>query len=417
MTETSAVDSANKPKLRCGIRVLSSTGSKHLVSELQRIGLDRQQAETESDSLQYFVLKLERLSQGEAVSLKRGFASVHVRIAIRPGSAGDPSMIVAGTKQQFEELACIPGGSPPGEPAIFQNCLETIDNYTRGNFIVAYPGGRLDLSQKSVVMGVLNVTPDSFSDGGDFFSTKLAVKRVEELAEAGAGIIDIGGESTRPGSDPVSAEEEIRRVVPVIEAVCAKVSVPVSIDTHKPEVAHAALKVGAKMINDVAGLRENGKMGEVAAEHGVPVILMHMKGKPKTMQENPVYNDLIEEIYSSLEISVDKALAAGIGRDRIIIDPGIGFGKSFEDNLVVLDRLHEFKSLGVPICIGVSRKAFLGAVLRIPEPKNRLTGTISASMIAVREGAKIVRVHNVKETVEAVKVADAIVTGKLLQEA
>jgi dihydropteroate synthase len=266
-------------------------------------------------------------------------------------------------------------------------------------------------------MGVVNVTPDSFSDGGDFYSVESAAEQALSLVEAGADIIDIGGESTRPGSEPVAPTEEIKRVLPVIEAVTSKSSVPVSIDTYKPEVARAALETGAKIVNDVSGLRDNHGMAELVAEKQVPVILMHMQGSPKTMQKDPTYDDLISEIYLSLSGSVKTALSAGIRRDRIVIDPGIGFGKTVADNLVILDRLHEFRSLGVPICIGVSRKSFLGATLGIPKPKKRLIGSLAANVIAVREGARIVRVHDVRETVEAIKVADAVAAGNLPSEA
>ncbi len=281
-------------------------------------------------------------------------------------------------------------------------------------FTVPYPGGELNLSQKTAVMGVVNVTPDSFSDGGDFFSPDAAVEQAHKLVEAGAHIIDIGGESTRPGSDPVSIQEEIDRVVPVIKALSSNIPVPLSIDTYKPEVAHAALKAGAKILNDVSGLREDGAaMADLAAEFKVPMILMHMKGKPKTMQDNPVYDDLILEVYSSLAKSAASALNAGVQKNRIILDPGIGFGKSFEDNLKLLDRLHEFTGLGFPICIGVSRKAFIGATLGIQEPKDRLIGGIAASVIAIRGGAKIIRTHDVMETAQAAKLADAITNGEL----
>jgi dihydropteroate synthase len=262
-------------------------------------------------------------------------------------------------------------------------------------------------------MGVVNVTPDSFSDGGDFLATDRAIEHALGLAEAGADIIDVGGESTRPGSDPVSTDEEIRRTLPVIEAVSSRVEIPVSIDTHKPEVARAALQAGARITNDITGLRENPDMAELVAQHGVPVILMHMKGKPKTMQENPVYEDLVTEVYSILAQSVDMAASAGIAHDKLIIDPGIGFGKSFNDNLVILNRLHEFKSLGLPICIGVSRKAFIGAVLSLPEPKDRLVGSLALNVIATCSGARIVRVHDAKETTEAVKIADAVAAGRI----
>ena len=294
---------------------------------------------------------------------------------------------------------------------------ETALRNSKDSFSVPYPGGRLDLSKRTAVMGIVNVTPDSFSDGGDFFSPGAAIERAQRLVEAGAHIIDVGGESTRPGSNPVSLEEEIERVLPVIEKLSAEIPVPISIDTYKPEVARAALEAGAKMINDVSGLREDTGTAALAVQFHVPIILMHMKGRPKTMQDNPVYDDLVGEIFSSLAGSAQTALNAGVDRNRIILDPGIGFGKSFEDNLVLLDRLAEFTSLGFPICIGVSRKAFIGATLGIPEPKDRLIGGIAAAVVAIRGGANIIRTHDVLETVQAAKLADAITAGELPGEA
>jgi dihydropteroate synthase len=413
------LNTVDNVKLRHSIRVICGPNSTHIGEELKNIEIIiKEELVAEEQSKQFYVLKLDRLSKSQAVSIKTDLISAGVNFALQGEFAGGLSMIAAGSRWAFEKLAYFENCcSAKDVPAILQACLSAIENYVRTCFVVPYPGGELDLSRRTAVMGVLNVTPDSFSDGGDFFPAEAAVEHALEMAEAGADIIDIGGESTRPGSDPVSSTEEIRRVVPVIEAIHSKVSVPVSIDTYKPEVAREALSAGAKIVNDVTGLRENGEMAEVVAEHGVPVMFMHMKGKPKSMQDNPVYEDLIHEIYSSLAGSVEAALAHGIGRDKLIVDPGIGFGKSFADNLIILDRLHEFRSLGLPICVGVSRKSFLGATLGVPEPKKRLSGGIAASVIAVRGGAKIVRTHDVRETAEAVKVADAIEACKLPQEA
>lgn len=269
----------------------------------------------------------------------------------------------------------------------------------------------LDFSKKTYIMGILNVTPDSFSDGGLFFNEKKAIEHARRLVEDGADIIDIGGESTRPGSEPVLVEEEIRRTMPVIKAISREMKIPISIDTYKAEVARHALDAGASIINDISGLRFDPEMPKVAAEYGVPVIIMHIKGRPKDMQQNPVYEALIPEIMDYLRISIRLANKFGISDDKIIIDPGIGFGKTFEHNLEIIKNLKEFTLLGKPVVIGVSRKAFIGKILGDVPPSERLEGTASAVAISIFNGANIVRVHDVKEMARAAKVADAIKNG------
>ena len=256
---------------------------------------------------------------------------------------------------------------------------------------------------KPLIMGVLNVTPDSFSDGGKFLDADKAVAHAKQMIKDGADIIDIGGESSRPGSDPVSEEEELKRVKPIIERLVKEIEVPISIDTCKPRVAEECIKLGAKIINDISGL--NKEMRNVAAKYKVPVIIMHMLGSPKTMQENIQYDDIINDIKSFLKDRIDKAKAAGI--TEIIIDPGIGFGKTTENNLQILKRLDEFKSLGCPVLVGPSRKSFIGNITGLPVTE-RLEGTLAAISIAVFNGADIIRVHDVKECKRAVQIADAI---------
>ncbi len=417
MTHTHNQDSPANIEPACTVRVLCVTCSRHLREELQRLGLPQREVSAAEKSSQSFVLKLLGLGDPEISALRSVFEAGGMHITAQNAPSNGRPLIVSGSCDRLDKVTSESHEMIPRLAGVLRKCRTALDSYLRDGFKVTYPGGELDLARRTAIMGVVNVTPDSFSDGGDFFSAETAAEHALRLVEAGADIIDIGGESTRPGSKPVGHAEEIKRVLPVIEAVVASSPVPVSIDTYKPEVAREALAAGAGIINDVSGLRENSGMAELAASEEVPVILMHMKGSPRTMQENPVYEDLVSEIYASLSGSVDTALKAGISRDRIIIDPGIGFGKTFEDNLVILDRLHEFRSLGVPICIGVSRKSFLGATLGITEPKKRLIGSLAANIIAVRAGARIVRVHDVRETVEAVRVADAIAAGRLPTEA
>jgi dihydropteroate synthase len=258
------------------------------------------------------------------------------------------------------------------------------------------------------IMGILNVTQDSFSDGGLYFDKSAAINRAIQMVEEGADIIDIGGESTRPGSEPVHEEEELRRTIPVIEALVKEISVPISIDTYKSRIANRALEAGASMVNDISGLRFDPKMPEVIAYHKVPVVIMHIKGTPKDMQQNPVYEALIPEIMESLSEGIQIAAKSGITEDKIIIDPGIGFGKTFEHNLDIINNLRTFTLLGKPILIGPSRKAFIGKILGDVPPADRREGTAAAVAISIFNGANIVRVHDVKEMVHVAKVADAI---------
>jgi len=273
----------------------------------------------------------------------------------------------------------------------------------------------LVLGHRTCIMGVLNVTPDSFSDGGIFFSFEDAVYQGQKLFEDGADILDIGGESTRPFSDQVSEEEEIRRVVPVIERLASRISIPISIDTNKANVARQAINAGASMINDISSLRLDSKMADVVVEYGVPLILMHMLGTPKTMQIEPTYVDPIAEIKAFLENAVDRAENQGISRSKVIIDPGIGFGKTLEHNLLLIKNLKEFKTLDVPIMIGTSRKAFLRNILKDPsvediDPQSAIieAGSQASVAAAVLNGAHIVRVHDVANTRITVKIIDAI---------
>lgn len=265
-----------------------------------------------------------------------------------------------------------------------------------------------DFTKKTYIMGILNVTPDSFYDGGKYTRVDAAVRRGIELLEEGADIIDIGGESTRPGAEPVSEEEELRRVIPVIEELSKRVKIPISIDTYKSKVAEEAINAGASIINDISGLRFDRRMPEVAAKYRVPVVLMHIKGTPKVMQQSPYYRYLIPEIIEYLRESIVIAKEAGIDEELLIIDPGIGFGKLPEHNLEIIKNLKEFTKLGKPILIGVSRKSFISKVLNDAPPEERLEGTMAAVAISVINGANIVRVHDVAAISKVVKIADAI---------
>jgi dihydropteroate synthase len=266
----------------------------------------------------------------------------------------------------------------------------------------------LDFSEKTCIMGILNITPDSFSDGGRYFDKTSAINKALQMTEDGADIIDIGGESTRPGSEPVPVEEELRRVLPVIKSIAGEIKIPVSIDTYKSEIAKRALDAGASMVNDISGLRFDPEMAKVVSDYKVPVVIMHIKGTPKIMQHKPVYDALIPEILEYLSQSITIAGEAGISDNIIMIDPGLGFGKTFEHNLEIIHNLHEFTLLGKPILIGPSRKAFIGKILGDLPPEERLEGTAAAVAISIMNGANIVRVHDVKEMARVARVADAI---------
>ena len=277
----------------------------------------------------------------------------------------------------------------------------------KGRDVLKWPRGHLDFSSGCLVMGVLNVTPDSFSDGGRFFDTDKAIGHGINMADSGAAIIDIGGESTRPGAKMVSTNEQIKRVVPVIKELCKKVSVPISIDTYNFEVARAALNVGAAMINDITALSDE-QVGKLAAQHRVPVVLMHIQGTPATMQIEPRYKDVVGEVLEFLLARAKRAEEIGISKDMIFIDPGIGFGKAVEHNLLLLKNIREFVDTGYRVCIGTSRKSFIGKITGKENPGERIFGTAATVALCVAAGVSIVRVHDVAEMIDVVKVANAV---------
>jgi dihydropteroate synthase len=286
----------------------------------------------------------------------------------------------------------------------------------------------LEIGKKTLVAGILNVTPDSFHDGGRYNDLESALTRARIMIEDGADIIDIGGESTRPGSSHISADEEMLRVIPVIKELSKETHIQISIDTYKAEVAEEAIKAGAQIINDISGLQADDEMARVAAENNTPIIIMHIKGHPHDFPKDPVYDNLIPEIISFFERRIEYAVKSGIAHNNIIIDPGIGFGKRPEHNIAILRQLNDFKCLNLPIMIGTSRKSFISKVLELsdeqylPESDSRLvrqgesasgmTGTLVTLIIAVINGANIVRVHDVRETIQAIKMYRAIESSK-----
>ena len=272
----------------------------------------------------------------------------------------------------------------------------------------------LNLDQRTHIMGVLNVTPDSFSDGGRYFHSEKAIEHGLAMAKDGADIIDVGGESTRPYSEKISVNEELDRVIPVIQALSRELKIPISIDTYKSEVARQALGAGASMINDISALSFDPLMVSIASKAQVPVILMHIKGTPIDMQENPTYEHLIPEILTFLRNAIDSAVKQGIRKDMIIVDPGIGFGKTFDHNLEIIREFHQFRMLERPVLLGTSRKAFIGHILG-KEVHERDTGTMATIAAGVMNGADMIRAHNIKMAMETVKMIQAIKTGRVAQ--
>lgn len=286
----------------------------------------------------------------------------------------------------------------------------------RKTFRLKLRSSTLLLGPRTLLMGVLNVTPDSFSDGGKFFDPQKAVDQALAMERDGADLLDIGAESTRPGSQPVTSAEELLRLLPVLRALHALLKIPISIDTRRAEVAEPALAEGAQIINDVSGLRHDPKIAHIAAKHRAPLILMHMRGKPGTMQKKPFARDVLRDVTRGLRASAEQALRAGVARSQIVLDPGIGFGKSFEQNYELLRSLPRLAALGYPLLVGASRKGFLGATLardgKPAPPQERIWGTAATVTASILNGAHIVRVHDVAEMVQVARVSDLLLPAR-----
>ena len=290
--------------------------------------------------------------------------------------------------------------------------------FHRKRFRLKLRSRTLLLGERTLIMGVLNVTPDSFSDGGAFLDSEAAIARALQMEHDGADIVDIGGESTRPGAAPVTPEEELRRILTVIQVLRGKLRIPMSVDTRRADVAEAALSAGAEILNDVSGLRTDARLGEVARHGRAAMILMHMRGTPQTMQRGPFARDVIRDVTRGLRDALARAKRAGLAKSQLLLDPGIGFGKKFEQNFEILARLPEFARLGCPIVVGTSRKSFLGKALAGPEgreipPGERLLGTAATVTASILGGAHIVRVHDVAEMVRVARVADRVLGAAL----
>ena len=353
-------------------------------------------------------IKLEGVDTRAANLLKSHVETLGGTLAMRKEAheftVRETDVILCGSRHTLGLLAMRLKGEPFGLEVIgtdITGCLAS------GNRIMSWGGRTLDFTSKTYVMGILNCTPDSFYPSSRAATVKDAQKTAQQMIEAGADIIDVGGESTRPGSDPVPQDEEIRRVIPVIQALRGASDIMISVDTRRKDVAERALDAGADIVNDISGLRHNEDLARLVARRKVPVVVMHMRGTPKTMQKQPYYKNTISEILRELEPSVAAALGAGIDPGMIIIDPGIGFGKRIQDNLRIIKELASLKSLNFPILVGLSRKGFIGEILDRPV-ESRLIGTITANTLAVLNGANIIRVHDVADAVEMVTIIDSV---------
>lgn len=348
------------------------------------------------------IIKQEALSLGADAAIARGALT---------GQVKETGCLIMATLDQLNCLIRKLRPQPFGLKKFANDLDKGIKNYRQNDFILSLGGHSLKLGKRTHIMGIINMTPDSFSGDGlcgikGSDPLKLALKKAEGMVRDGADIIDVGGESSRPGAKSVSAKEEIRRTVPVIKLLSKKIKAPISIDTAKPEVAKAALEAGAKMVNDISGLR-NKRMSRVAADHKAAVVIMHMLGRPVNMQKSIAYRSLIDDIIDYLRKAMESAQDCGIDPGKIVIDPGIGFGKKPEHNLEIINKLSDFKVLGKPILLGVSRKSFIAKVLGT-NPADLALGTVAAGVMAAERGANILRVHDVKEISRALKMVAAV---------
>lgn len=365
-----------------------------------------------------YAVKINSISNIAANIIKQEMLSLGAEAAVSrdclTGKAKKTDCLLLGNLSQINRLRQKLRLQPFGLNLLGSQLSEALSNYQKNNFLLCLGKNKLNLGRRPHIMGVINLTPDSFSGDGFYkhglVSLASNVSRVVEFAEKmvedGADIIDVGGESSRPRARPVSVKEEIRRAIPAIKALSKKIKIPISIDTRKYEVAKAALENGASMLNDISALK-NIKMAKLAARHKAAVVIMHMRGNPENMQKNIHYDSMVEEIIEYLGLAIQRAKDNGIKAEKIIIDPGIGFGKTLSGNLQIIKRLREFKALGRPILIGVSRKSFIGKILKA-EADERIFGTVSSCVLAVNNGAGIVRVHDVKQVKQALLMSQAI---------
>ncbi len=382
------------------MRYLHITSSAQAENELKRVGVDLPGIDAMLPKMENINLLLEGIECKIANILKQEMLSIGGDVAVARGSVScsidSTDAIIIGTLKQVRRLADKIAPQPFTLRDISEDIRKVLDNITIDTFVLRTPKREIIVGGRTLVMGIVNMTPDSFSDGGMFGSVEDAVKYALKLEEEGADILDIGGESSRPGSEPVSAEDELDRVMPLIKKLKGLLSIPISIDTTKADVARRAIESGAEMVNDISAMRFDAKMPEVIADCHVPVVLMHMRGVPETMQEGDLaYLALMGEITGFLKESMENARSSGVDVENIIVDPGIGFGKSTADNIAILRHLRELKTLGRPIMVGTSRKRFIGEITGEELAGDRVAGTAASVAASIMNGADIVRVHDV----------------------
>lgn len=400
------------------MRILQVLDKSDLLRIFSDIKVDAYGVEIMQPKADNFLIKINSVSSIAANILKQEMLSLGGDAAVSrdvlTGKVKNTDCLLIGNLCQFNRLNEKLNIQPFGLSRLAKELSDGIDNYQKDSFILDFSGTKLNLTRRTCIMGIVNLTPDSFSGDGFYkdhgclsLKKQTAIDYTEQLIKDGASIIDIGGESSRPGAKPVGVKEEIRRTIPVIKQLVKKIKVPISIDTYKLEVAKQALDNGASMVNDITGLK-NKLMAKTIAQYKAAVVIMHMQGNPRTMQKHPHYNSFMDESTIFLKKGLDLALESGIKENRIVVDPGIGFGKDLEHNLEILKKLKEFKILGQPILVGPSRKSFIGKILN-NEQKDRLVGTITSCVLAAKNGANIVRVHDVKQISEALTVSDRII--------
>ena len=399
--------------------MLASSRPHDLAAEMKCVGAEWEGVERMTRKAECFVVKVHGLRTPAVLILKEemlakgGDCAIHRDAITHKVERSD--CLLMGTEKAFAHVLADLRAQPFELARLAEEVETALENSKRAVPLTPCDDELPDrlrpfysaLRERTVIMGILNVTPDSFSDGGLHATPDAAIEHGLRMVEDGADVIDIGGESSRPGAEPLSVDDELARVIPVIEALAAKCQVPISIDTYKPEVARAALDAGASIINDIAGLADE-RMRTLAAERKAPVIIMHMQGTPRCMQENPVYEDVVSEIMAFMRERIALAVEAGLPEEYVILDPGIGFGKTAEHNLEILGKLRDFKSLGLPILIGTSRKAFIGKALGGVPPTERIFGTAATVALSIMNGANIIRVHDVKEMSQVARTTDVI---------
>ena len=397
------------------MQIIKINNLEESLSIFQKIGVDSYGIEAMASKTLNINILLKDKSCKVANIIKQEMLSIGGDAAVARGSVAcsipSTDILIMGTLKHISALINKIEKQPFGLKSIAENISEILKNSGQKEYILKTSQREIVLGKKTIVMGILNVTPDSFSDGGLFCNSQTAVDRAMQMIGEGADIIDIGGESSRPGAKPVDAKTELARVIPIIEKLVQKTKTTVSIDTTKAKVAKIALAAGAEIVNDISALNGDKKMAGIVRSAGAALILMHMRGNPQSMQkDNLVYDDLMGEITSYLKTSIEKAMKAGIDKKSLVIDPGIGFGKTVYDNYKIIKNLAELKGLGFPIMIGPSRKSFIGKVIG-GEPHERVEGTTAAVTAAIINGAKIVRVHDVAAMKKVCTITDAIVNA------